>query len=114
MQHDGFVESKCVDRKSAGGGTNLAKRSRSTLSPAARRAWRAGRRTTTASEALVLQRPGKRNRDIHCRSQHQLYERLECLLQILHVLSYDTRRNALRAHFRADPSKTVETFRICR
>ena len=30
---------------------------------------------------------GARDRDLHRRSQHQLHERLQCLLQVLRVLS---------------------------
>ena len=51
-------------------------------------------------EAVVLQRPRQGDRHLHRRSQHQLHQRLQCLLQVLRVLPHGKRRRSLRHLFR--------------
>ena len=52
--------------------------------------------------------PRRRDRHLHRRSQHQLHERLQRLLQVLRVLPHGKGRRPLRAHARADRQKIDE------
>src|ERR1700704_6267689 len=71
---------------------------------------RASQRATGFGESEELRRARQRHCYLHCRSKHQLHERLQRLLQVLRVLSHGERRRSLRALTRAARSKTGRTF----
>src|SRR5436190_6039503 len=106
MARDGFAESGCFDGEGARGRENFSPGGAGIISLAFGTAGRTRQCTARFGKDEKLRRAWRRDRDLHCRSKHQLHQRLQCLLQVLRVLSNRERRRSLRAFARADRSET--------
>src|SRR5947207_12326532 len=107
----GRIIGKIADGQSAGGRTGFAGGSARALSAAAIGTGTARECPSRFGEGKKLRRPRARDRDLHHRSQHQLHECLQRLLQILRVLPDGKRRGPLRPEPRTTRPETRRTFR---
>src|SRR5437762_6450548 len=107
----GRIIGKIAYRQSVGGRADFAGRSARALSPTACGAGTARECAPRFGESKKLRWPRARDRDLHHRSQHQLHERLQRLLQVLRVLSHGKRRGPLRPESRTARPETRRTFR---
>src|ERR1041385_247243 len=107
----GRIIRKIVDGQSAGRRTNFTGGSARALSAAAGGTRAARECAPRFGEGKELRWPRSRDRDLHHRSQHQLHECLQRLLQVLRVLSHGKRRGPLRPEPRTAGSETRRTFR---
>jgi hypothetical protein len=94
-----------VAAKSLGWQTHFPGGSAAALSFAARRTRRARGSAAATCESEGFQRSRQRNRHLHRGPQRQLHERLQCLLQVLRVLSRGKGRRFLRHHARRTGQK---------
>src|SRR4029434_7249729 len=110
MASDGLFKSRCTKREGARRRTNLCGRGARIVSLASRRGGRAGQCEARFGKGEKLRRTWTRDCHLHCRSKHQLHQRLQCLLQVLRILSNGEGPGSLRPLVRADRSETRRTF----
>src|SRR4029453_6482824 len=110
MASDGLFKSRCTNREGARRRTNLCGRGARIVSLASRGGGSAGQCEARFGKGEKLRRTWTRDCHLHRRSKHQLHERLQCLLQVLRILSNGEGSGSLRPLVRADRSETRRTF----